>query len=111
MRMRRNQEYTARDAIEAAIFRGELDADMEGDFSVRVEAERRGRGTRSGSGRIAAISSRCGSVPLRARPDHGGGDGSVAGKSGPQRLMISATTLRRRLLRQRRFMKTLLRMT
>ena len=36
-----NQEYTARDAIDAAIFRGELDVEWK-EFLHRVEAERRG---------------------------------------------------------------------
>jgi len=36
-----NQEYTARDAIDAAIFRGELDVEWK-EFLHRVKAERRG---------------------------------------------------------------------
>ena len=35
------QEYTARDAIDAGIFRGELDVEWE-EFLRRVKAERRG---------------------------------------------------------------------
>ena len=75
-----DQEYTARDAIDAVIFRGELDVKWK-EFLDEVEAEKRADELDLDLD-DTAISSAA-EARSRIRFDYGGGNGKMAGGSGP----------------------------